>query len=90
MSTVWGWNLHKYREPESTDDFVRKQGIVYVFCDNHWSTGSNYLRYLLVGYFWFDDPDKLVLTTVNKYFRDVEKKIVKSRCPICRIITGEP
>lgn len=81
MRPDWG----RIKESDTTDEFVAKQGIIYIVCPNHLN-GIEYIRYIVVGHIWIDDPMPLHFKRVNDAFPNVERHFVESHCPLCRRI----
>jgi len=78
-----GWHISKYRQPVTTTEFVEEQGIVYVLCPKHLH-GKPYIRYLIVGYDFIDDPTLRQIFEVRQKFRHVVIHFVNSVCPNCK------
>jgi len=75
--------FHRYKEPETTDEFVNKQGLVYFMCNRHLG-GNLFIRYLLVGYIWVDEPTQRAIAAAQRSFPMAEHKFITSPCPVCK------
>ena len=73
----------KIKESETTDCFVETQGIVYVFCPNHFGSFL-YLRYVIIGYIFLDDPSPDMLAKVNKAFPNTKRHYIDAPCGHCK------
>ena len=74
----WG----KVKESETTDCFVETQGIAYIFCPKHFGRFL-YLRYVIIGYIFLDDPTPDMLLKVNKAFPKTPRIFIDAPCKHC-------
>ena len=72
----------KIKESETTDVFVETQGIAYVFCPHHFGNFL-YLRYVILGYIFLDDPTPDMLAKVNKAFPQTHRVYIDAPCKHC-------
>jgi len=69
----------------TTPKFIRDQGAVLVVCPIH-IDGRQYIRYLILGHIFIDDPTQKQIKSTWELFPRIKKVWVESPCPICQKI----
>jgi len=82
------WFKKQYQEPDTSVEFVHSQGIVYVICRHHLGSKKPYVRYLIVGYIFINDPTMATFESARKKFPGVVNKFVYSPCPVCKKLSA--